>query len=464
LIALVLAVLGATSFRPPPTSGPFARDFEAYYAAGATWTAGGDPWSRDIWRVERTITGVDATRDELLPFVGPAAALPLWSLFARLPFDVARTVWLTILVLALATLAFAATLLAGVRPGPIEAACVLLFCALTGPVISAIALGQVALVAAAAVAVAFALLERRPFGAIVAACLATLQPNVALALASRLTARGPALALLGAALLFAGATLVIGGGPAGAIAYLERLSAHGAGERFSLIQYGSTAIAFAFGAPPRAAMLAGDAVAIAALAVAAGAAFRLRAQPVFAAAIGIALLPLIVPFFHEHDFAIELVPAIVLAFSPERRARVLAAIGVTCTLVDWLGVAQRPHTTAQTACFAVALACLFTALARRSLQPALAPFVAVVLIAAVAIPLALAHPAPDWPDLLGPFHAGPGLDASAVWAAEQAATGLNAPEPAWGILRMIPLAGCVLFALAAALAARTDAVSALRRR
>ena len=115
LIALALAVLAATAFRPPPTIGPFARDFEAYYAAGATWNAGGDPWSRDIWQTERTIPGVDATRDELLPFAGPAASLPLWSVLARLPFDAARVVWLILLAPAFAILAVAAAALAHVR-------------------------------------------------------------------------------------------------------------------------------------------------------------------------------------------------------------------------------------------------------------------------------------------------------------------------------------------------------------
>ena len=464
MIALALAVLGATVFRPAPTTGPFARDFEAYYAAGATWNAGGDPWSRDVWRTERTIPGVDATRDELLPFVGPAAGLPLWSALARVPFATARAIWLAVLVLAVATLALAATLLAGIRPGPIEAACVLLFAAITGPIISAVALGQVALVAAAAVAVALLALARRPLCAIVAACAAALQPNLALPLAMRLTAKRPALTLAGAALLFAAATLVIGGGPAGAIAYLHRLGAHGAGERFSVIQYAVPAIAAAFGVPPAAALAGGVALALVALAAAAIAAIRLRAQPVFAAATGIALLPLIVPFFHEHDFAIELIPAIVLAFSGSRRARGLAGIAVACTLVDWLGVAQRPHTAAQSACFAVALTCLFAALSRRSLQPALAPFAACAVIAAGAIPLALAHPAPVWPDLLGPFRAAPGLDASAVWAAEQQTAGLDALVPAWGALRTIPLLGCILFAAAAVAAARYEVLSALRRR
>ena len=48
MVAFVALVLGFTVFRPAPTPGPYARDFEAYYAAGAVWDAGGDPWSRDF--------------------------------------------------------------------------------------------------------------------------------------------------------------------------------------------------------------------------------------------------------------------------------------------------------------------------------------------------------------------------------------------------------------------------------
>jgi hypothetical protein len=449
---------------PPPASGPFARDFEAYYAAGATWNAGGDPWSREVWRVERSIPGVDAARDELLPFVGPAASLPLWSLLARLPFAAARDVWLAVLALALATLALAATRLAGIRPGLGESACAIAFAALAGPAISAIALGQVALLSAAAVAAALVALEARSPFAIVAACIAAVQPNLALPLATRLTAQRPALLLAAAAGVFGAVTLLLGGGFAGFVAYVHRLGLHGAGERFVVIQYAVPAVVAAFHVAPAIAVAIGEASAVLAVALVAGVAIRLRAQPLYAALTGIALLPFAVPFFHEHDFTLELVPAIVLAFGRDVRARAFAGVATMCTLIDWLGVAQRPHSLAQTASLAVALACIFAALARRSVQPALAPFLACALLLAVALPLAHAYPAPVWPDSLGAFHAAPALDASGVWAAEQHAAGLDAAVPAWGVLRAIPLLGCALFAYAALLAAASDRATALRRR
>ena len=175
--------LAATCLPSAAAAGPFARDFEAYYAAGATWNAGGDPWSRDVWRVERTIPGVDATRDELLPFVGPAASLPLWSLLARLPFGVARERldWACSCSRSGAALAAAMLALAVCRSRRDRGRrC---FRAVSGPVIERIALGQAAL-------------SRRPRsrwrwsrsnaarpGRLPAAFAAGIQPNLALPLA-----------------------------------------------------------------------------------------------------------------------------------------------------------------------------------------------------------------------------------------------------------------------------------------
>lgn len=457
----MLAALAATVFRPTPTPGPFARDFEAYYAAGATWNAGGDPWSRDVWQTERTIPGVDATRDELLPFVGPAASLPLWSLLARLPFDAARIVWMSILALAFLVLGLAAAALAHVRLTAFRAASALIFAAVTGPLISDVGLGQVALVSAAAVACTLLALERRSVWTIVTAFCAAIQPNLALPLAVRFTNRRSALLLAAAAAVFFAVTLVAGGGGAALLAYLQRLGEHTASERFILIQYSVPAIAVSFGADQRTAVLAGNILAFAAVACVAAVAIRLRAQSRLAAAFAIALLPWAVPFFHEHDFVIELIPAVVLAASANARVRAMAGIAAVCALVDWLGIAQRPSFAAQTVCLALGVACAFAALPNRSLRAStpLPPLIACALLAAIAVPLALAFPAPVWPDALGAFHATANLDASAVWAAEQQRAGLNGVASAWGILRAIPLLGCVLLAVGAYFAADPVAIT-----
>jgi hypothetical protein len=217
------------------------------------------------------------------------------------------------------------------------------------------------------------------------------------------------------------------------------------------------AILASFHAGVHTAAFAGDACALIAVAGAAAFAWRFRAQPLYAAAFAIAVLPWALPFFHEHDFVIEVIPAVVLAAAPNARVRMLAGVASLCVLVNWLNVAQRPDSGAQTVCLAFALACAFAALPNRTpREPSALPALsAAALLVLVAVPLALAFPAPVWPDALGAFHAARALDAGAVWAAEQQAAGLGAAVPAWGALRAIPLLGVLLFAFGAYVAAGT---------
>ena len=193
---------------------------------------------------------------------------------------------------------------------------------------------------------------------------------------------------------------------------MRLLGEHGAGERFILIQYSLPAILTSFHIAPATATLIGDGFALSRSRSPRWFAVRWRAQPRNVAALAIALLPLAVPFFHEHDFVIELIPAIVLAASADARVRLLAGIASVAILVDWLGVAQRPHLAPQTVCLALAVACAFAALPNRSLRAASPwpPLVTSLLLLSIAVPLALAFPAPVWPDTLGAFRAAPELE------------------------------------------------------
>jgi hypothetical protein len=74
------------------------------------------------------------------------------------------------------------------------------------------------------------------------------------------------------------------------------------------------------------------------------------------------------------------------------------------------------------------------------------------------------HPAPTWPDDLPPrYRAAAAGDASDVWAGEQRAAGLLARVPAWGILRSLPLAGCIVLSAALVADARRRRREAVRR-
>ncbi len=458
--------MAAAWLRPTGSAGPFARDFEAYVAAGATWLAGGDPYGRDVWRIESTIPGVDASHDELLPYVGPAAALPFWSLLARLPFERARIVWEAILVVALGALVGASLVLAGAARTRSRVVLALVLAAVSGPVISAVTLGQAALVGAAAMVLALVALDRRSWWAMPAAFIAAIQPNLALPLAVRALDRRAFALLAGAATAFVALTLAIGGGLAGLTAYLQLLRAHDAAERYITIQHTLPALAAAWGASHARADAIGSAVSLAALAIVAFAALRWRAQPLVATCVAIALLPFAVPFFHEHDFTLDLVPVLVLATRGDGRVRALTGCAAVMVLVDWFGMAQRPSGTVQIACLALAVACAYALLAARdddaplyARLTALAPLVTAAVLTAVCLPLAHAFPAPTWPDTLGTYHAAPGAGISAIWAAESVRSGLAAVVPGWSALRAIPLAGCLVLAYASVLLATGSATN-----
>lgn len=443
---------------PPRTShGPLARDFEAYYAGGATWNAGGDPWTRDVWSVERTLDGVIATRDEVLPFVGPAASLPLWSLLARLPHPAALAVWWALLALAFAVLVGATVALVNPHADGLAILAAGVLALASGPLISDLTLGQVALVSAAGCAAALLAFDRRSAWAVPATLLSALQPNLALPLASLLTNRRAFVWIGTAVLIFLALTFGIGGGAAGLLAYARHLLGHGEAERFVSIQHTIPVILASFGVSRANAIVAGTAVAMTVAGSAAAAALRFRHWPQLAAAIAIALLPLSIPFFHEHDFILEIIPVIILLSNASARVRGVSAIAAVAILVDWFGLAQRQSAQPQTAALALAVAFAVCAYgARRRLRARdLAPVAVAVALLAVAVPLARAFPSPTWPEALSlTFHADPRADVTAVWAQEQSASGLDRDVWGWGVLRAIPLAGCLLLAGAGVLAAR----------
>lgn len=453
-MALTLAF---TILRPPPTSGPYARDFEAYYAAGAVWDAGGNPWSREVWPVERTIAGVDDTRDELLPYVGPAAALPLLGALARLPHPIAVRLWSGLLAGAFCALFIASLVLARTRRVDALLAGLMLAIA-SGPSVSALALGQIALLSAGAIACALVAYDRKAVAAgAFTTFLAGLQPNLAIALIARMRDRVAITSAALGAVAFAALTLAAGGGVSGFLTYLHRLGEHGRAERFDVIQHTPAAIAWAFGAPAEAAAAITTIVALAATGAAIVAGIRARLDARDGTLLALAALPLAVPFFHEHDFVVELIPVIVLAVCAQGAARGWAGVGAVLALVDWLNAAQRPPAAGQIVALALAVACAFVALGRGryAARADLVPLAVALLFVGFAVPLALAHPAPTWPDALPPaYHAPTNADASAVWAQEQQLSGLEQRAPVWGFLRALPLAGCVALGVSVTLAGR----------
>ncbi|HEY5424976.1 MAG TPA: glycosyltransferase 87 family protein, partial [Candidatus Tumulicola sp.] len=248
--AFGLIAIAVLTFRPVQTPGPFLRDFEAYWSAGAAWNTHADPYGRAVWNAERRVPGVDGSRDELLPFAGPPATLLAWSALARLPYVVAARMWFVLLLLAALALALLAVGASGRRvfwtPSLAAVAMALAF----GPLTSDLALGQIALLAflGACVAVVFgARATRSPLAQAVATFVALLQPNVAVGLVSQLGRVRTALAIaLGAAAAYAAGAYVAGW--SWALDYARRIVAHESAERFSAIQLTPAAIAYGTGA------------------------------------------------------------------------------------------------------------------------------------------------------------------------------------------------------------------------
>ena len=462
LVAAACAFVAALVVaRHTPSEGPPLRDFEAYYAGGQTWRYHGDPYSRDVWRSERLIPGVDATRDELLPFVGPPYGLPLWSALGKLSFRGASLVWAIALGASFTTLALGGLIAGGVRLRVVPTFAVLCFAAASSPLTGGIALGQVALVACAAIVAFPATL--RPRGTLAATALALvagLQPNLALVLAARASDGRARLAIVVAALIALFGSALALGGLDGIAHYASVLRDHGAAERFIAIQTTPGAVAYALGAPP--ALASGIALSFAAIVVVTLVlqCTRRRYAPNDRLLLASAALPLALPFAHAHDYAIAFVPAIVLVVRARGIAWACAACAALALAVDWLGLAQRPDGAASAIALALAGTCALVALAPGTLGRIHAMPLAIVALVGLAARVTVTHRLPIWPDALpAGFSVAARLPAAVVWHAEQVASGITERDPVWGALRAIGLVACVVLWAVASLTLGSDARS-----
>jgi hypothetical protein len=471
-IATILSALLFVHPRPG-ADGPPYRDFESYYGGGATWRYGGDPYSREVWRTEKTIPKVIATHDELLPFVGPPLGLPLWALISKLPWDLATKVWGTILDVALAILIAAGLLAGGVRPAKtrafaLRALAAVLFGLCFGPLMSGVALGQVAVVACAAVAlVPHVLRGRRTIAkTLVASLVAALQPNIAIVLGARITSVRSAVAILGAGAIAIGGSALALGHYGGIAHYTQLLAEHSAAERAIAIQTTIDAVARGLGAAPAAAAAIALGVALLTIVVVAVQCFSRRYAPDDRLLLASAALPLVWPFAHEHDFSIVFVTAVALALRARGTLWYVAVIGALVVGADWLGLAQRPSAISFEALRTAAAAFALVALAPGERLPARA----FLVVAAGAFEfgvgvIAAAHPLHVWPDYLpANFHVPFAFDAAQTWGAEQIATGVARYTPLNALLRGFSLLGCAIVWFAATLAFRTEAAVTVTER
>ncbi|MBV9646236.1 MAG: hypothetical protein JO043_02095 [Candidatus Eremiobacteraeota bacterium] len=446
LVALILVALALVALRPPPRPGPLLRDFEAYYAAGASWTGEIDPYSRDVWRVEGHLPGVDARRDEILPFVGPPYTLPLFGLLGALPFIQATPVWGAFLALAALVLAFCIARLAQIRDVPALAGLLLLGAAF-GPLTSALALGQLALPACAGVVATTAALQTRVrlIVPIVTALAAALQPNIGCALIGRLSDRRASAAFAIAAIFALSSGVAALGGFAGVQHYLTVLRAHAAAESTVAIQVTVAAVTYGFGASDVIASRIALGVAVVVILTTAWLLRSVAYTPASRVAIASAALPLVLPFAHEHDLLVTLFPAVLVLRAALGIRWIVAACATMMVAVDWLGLAQRPQALTQAAVLAFAAAFAIIALSRPpSLRAAAVPLGVAVCVVVAGL-FGAQHPVGVWPYALpSSFHAPLDADVSTVWHLEQVASGLATPNFGSALLRGASVAGCAL--------------------
>jgi len=399
------------------------------------------------------VPGIVASRDELLPFVGPPFALPLWSAISQLPWAAAVAVWIGVVIVAIATLVFAGLRLARTRVDALDVVAACAFAAGFGPLTSAAALGQAALPACAAIAVAPMLLGRRfVFAACIAALVAALQPNLSLVLAALLNVRRASIALVGAAFIVVLGSALALAGNGGFAHYLDVLRAHAAAERFIAIQTTVAAVVRGLGGAPALASVTAVVVAVAVAVVVATQWFSRRYDAGARVALASAALPMALPFAHEHDFTIAFLPAFMVVRRACGATWVVATCAALAVAVDWLGLAQRPSGALETAALTLAAALAAATLGPKTVRMPwrFAPCVVVLVVILVAR-LAAAHPLPTWPDALPrDFHVPVTMPAPDVWRLEQERSGIGGLDPVWALLRLTSLSACAVLWFAAA--------------
>ncbi|GEM_PF-446572 len=449
-------------WRPYSVPGPMMRDFEAYYAAGATWAAGGDPYSTQIWNVERTVPGVDAARTEVLPFLGPPISLPFWAFLARFPFDVAAKLWGGVLGIAVVVIFLGSFRLAGRRLHWSDAVVVVTLSAAFSPLSYGFSLGQAALVATAAMIAALWLVRftQWPWSALASWCAIVLKPNVTFVLLGLLRSRRGFFSLASAAAVFALTNLVIAGGPNGIVRYVHALRGHTLAERWSFIQITPASIAYGLGLPGPWASMVGTIVTVVAIVVLMVVIHRTRASEIESAALACAALPFVSPFLHEHDLVVLILPVMLCVHRTRGLLWAVGAIGAVFVATDWVAMTQGKIGGAYDFLVAIIVALELVALSPHIRRPyRFAPF-AVAVWALVVWAAAPSSGIPLWPGGLPPgFTVHLDQPVSSVWAAEQVAAGLERVDPFAAVVRSFSLLGCGLVwcALGLALARREPA-------
>ncbi len=174
-----------------------------------------------------------------------------------------------------------------------------------------------------------------------------------------------------------------------------------------------------------------------------------RANAVDAVAIACAAFPFVVPYEHEPDLALALLPALLVVFRARGATWALGAFGAVLVTTDPFALAQGRPGLAFTLVTATVVALQLVALGpARSGRFRFVPLAAVALIALVGV-FAPPRRLPMWPAAV-PQHVAvaPNSSANAIWHDEIVASGLETERPWASVLRLLALAGCASVGLA----------------
>ncbi len=451
-VVLLLLFASAYAVHPPMrTSGPAMTDFSAYYAAGVEWMRGGDPYASSLWAVERGLPGADP-QGGLNPYVGPPLGLPLWAALAHLPYAVAVGLWGVVLIASIVVIVLVPARVAGRALDRGDALALALYgCACAPLIVGLAALGQASLPAVACVALAIAAVARTNAGwtAVAAACAATMKPNLAMPLVAALVSRRIAGALAGAAVVWCALNIAVAGGVRNAFGYLVMLPQQTASERFYEYQFTPTAVLHGWGLTPAGAAGVGTAISVLAIAAVVVAVVAMRARPADGVLLACAAVPLVVPYVHDVDMAIVLLPAFVALYRARGGMQSLASIALVALAANTFGLARGPVGFALTLVGTTIAALAIVSLARvPRVTLRFAPFAVVALVCVLGAAAPKSR-MPAWPADLPPgFMHGLNAPASVIWQHEIGAIGLHAVDPWVALLRSIKLCGCVLAGVA----------------
>jgi hypothetical protein len=328
-------------FVPATRPSALLRDFDAFYCAGQVLNGGGDPYRAEplgaCERVAKPGPLLTGSANLAMPAPLPPYALVPFVVLARLPYVFAALTWTLLLALSVTVTVAALRAVTGL---PVV---VLGFGFLLGDAYASLALGQIAPIAVAGIAVAAMLLEAgRDELAACAAGVAMLEPHVGLPVCASLfiwRAR-TRLPLIGVAAV-CGVVSVAVAGTATLIEYLrEVLPAHALSEIANEKQFSLTYALARLHLPPATALHVGEAWYAVAVVIAIWTAGRIAASgggSAHLATIPAAFAVCGGPFVHISQIAAAMPAAFLLyARAPDRRT----AIAIVALAIPWIQFAN----------------------------------------------------------------------------------------------------------------------------